>query len=73
MTGNEFLDRVKAYARRRRVSFEFDPTSGKGSHGRLYLGNRHTTVKDLKKEISSSLLSKMCRELGISRRDLYDS
>jgi mRNA interferase HicA len=72
MTGNEFLDRVRSYARRQRLSFEFDASSGKGSHGRLYLGNRHTAVKDRKKEIGSGLLSKMCRDPGISQRDLYD-
>ncbi len=72
MTGNEFLDRVKRYARRHDVAILFDPGHGKGSHGRLYLGSRETVVKDRRKEIGIGLLSKMCSDLGITVKDLYD-
>lgn len=72
MTGMEFLDRVTDYARRHNLTIRFDPTHGKGSHGRLYLGNRYTAVKDRRKEIGKGLLSKMCRDLGIRIQDLYD-
>ena len=70
MTGNEFVERVRAYAKRRELNVYLDPAEGKGSHGRLYLGDRHTTIKDRRKEIGEGLLSKMCRDLGISKRDL---
>src|SRR5437762_3295210 len=66
MTGNEFLDRLRRYARRHGLPMIFDPGTGKGSHGRVYLGHRHTTVKDRRKEIGPGLLSKMCRDLGIT-------
>ena len=72
MTGNEFLDRVTRYARRHNLTIKFDPAHGKGSHGRLYLGSRDTAVKDRRKEIGKGLLSKMCRDLGIRVRDLYE-
>ncbi len=72
MTGNEFLDRVTRYARRKNLAIRFDPGHGKGSHGRLYLGDRETSVKDRRKEIGKGLLSKMCRDLGMTVRDLYD-
>ncbi len=35
----------------------------------LYYGLRLTTVKDRRKELSSSLLSKMIRDLGLDRQD----
>jgi hypothetical protein len=43
---------------------------GVGSHGTLYLGERHTVVKDLKKELGPGLLADMCRQLGIRKADL---
>jgi hypothetical protein len=49
---------------------EYVADKGKGSHGRLYLGEAFTTLKDRKKEIGSGLLSKMCRDLRIDPRNL---
>ncbi|MGD0026968.1 MAG: hypothetical protein ABSC37_20500 [Xanthobacteraceae bacterium] len=72
MTGNEFLDRVRSYARLQGLAYRFEPGEGKGSHGRAYLDHRHTTVKDRRKEIGAGLLSKMCRDLGINKRDLLN-
>lgn len=72
MTGDEFLDRMTRYARKHNSNIKFDPAHGKGSHGRLYLGNRNTAVKDRRKEIGKGLLSKMCRDLGIRVQDLYE-
>jgi mRNA interferase HicA len=46
------------------------PDHGRGGHGRLYFGDRFTTIKDRKKEISPSLLSDMCRQLDIEKREL---
>ncbi|MES1944120.1 hypothetical protein PC39_08394 [Salinisphaera sp. PC39] len=38
---------------------------GKGSHGRLYYGNRFTTLKDRKKPVGKGLLKAMCVQLGV--------
>ena len=38
------------------------------AQGTLYLGNRFTVVKDLKKELGPGLLAAMCKQLGIRRR-----
>jgi mRNA interferase HicA len=48
----------------------FDKGHGKGSHGRLYYGDRFTTLKDRKKEIGPGLLSAMLQQLGLTKRDL---
>ena len=45
---------------------------GKGSHATLFLGSHRTTLKDLKQEIGESLLNDMCRQLGISKKDLFE-
>jgi mRNA interferase HicA len=62
--------RVRKLARRRNESCVFVPALGKGSHGRLYLGDEFTTLNDRKKEIGRDLLTKMCRDLGIDPHDL---
>jgi mRNA interferase HicA len=54
------------------VAASFDRGPGKGSHGRLYYGERFTTLKDRTKEISPGLLGAMLAQLGLTRRDLED-
>ena len=46
------------------------PQRGSGSHGTLYVGDRYTIVKDLKKELGPGLLSDMYKQLGIRKEDL---
>ena len=54
----------------KKISFAWVPERGVGSHGTLYLGQRFTVVKDLKKEIGPGLLAAMCKQLGIRKEDL---
>ena len=70
MTGSEFVRRVRRLGRQRSVPVHFDSRRGKGSHGRLYYGERFTTVKNRKKEISQSLLAAMLKQLGLSAQDI---
>ncbi len=68
--GSEFLRKVKAVARRNQLSFRFVAERGSGSHGTLYVGNRFTVVKDLKKEIGAGLIADMLKQLGIRKEEL---
>jgi mRNA interferase HicA len=68
--GAEFERRVRKLARSRKVTCRFVADKGKGSHGRLYLGDEFTTLKDRKKEIGRDLLAKMCADLKIDPHDL---
>jgi len=68
--GSEFLRKVKAVARRNNLPLRWVAERGSGSHGTLYLGNRFTVVKDLKKELGPGLLSDMLKQLGIRKEDL---
>ena len=66
MNGREFVRRARRYARRRKLEFRFDTTSGKGSHGRLHLGGRLTTVPY--GEIGPGLFASMLKDLDIDRK-----
>ena len=70
MKGNEFVRKVKAMAKRNGLACRWNPERGVGSHGTLYLGERITVVKDLKKELGAGLLADMCRQLRIRKEDL---
>lgn len=70
MKGAEFERRIQKLARRKKLACQFVAGTGKGSHGRLYLGEEFTAHKDRKKEIGRDLLAKMCRDLKIDPHDL---
>jgi hypothetical protein len=70
MIGNEFERALRKLGRQRGVVVSFDPGHGKGSHGRLYFGDRFTTLKDRRKEIGPGLLKAMLVQLGVSKADL---
>lgn len=70
MNGNELLAMIKRHAKARGLEVELITRKGKGSHGRLKVGSRFTTMKDRKKEIGKGLLAKMLRDLGIDPDDL---
>ncbi|MDE0433985.1 MAG: type II toxin-antitoxin system HicA family toxin [Bryobacterales bacterium] len=52
------------------IAVRFDRTRGKGSHGTLYYGERHTVVKDRGKPLKTGTLHGMCKQLGIDPDDL---
>jgi len=68
--GREFLRKLGRLAHRRDLHYAYEPSEGKGSHGRIYLGGGITTLKDPKKEIGKGLLRAMCSDLGIEPQDL---
>jgi len=65
VNGAEFMKMIKRLGRKNGIAVRFVSRYGKGSHGRLYYGDRFTTLKDRKKEIGSGLYRKMLRDLGI--------
>jgi predicted RNA binding protein YcfA (HicA-like mRNA interferase family) len=70
MPGAEFERRIRRVGRKRGVLVSFDRSHGKGSHGRLYYGDRFTTLKDRKKEIGPGLLKAMLDQLGLTKENL---
>jgi hypothetical protein len=70
VTGSEFIRRVMKHGRKNGVDVRFESRPGKGSHGRLYYGNRFTTVKNRRQEIGKGLLHAMLSQLGLSIDDI---
>lgn len=70
MKAGEVIRVIRRIGRKRGVTVRFEPTLGKGSHGRLYYGDKFTTVKDRSKEIGPGLLAAMVRQLGLKKSDL---
>ncbi len=70
VTGAEFERRIKKLGRDKGVRVVFEAGRGKGSHGRLFYGDRFTTLKDRKKEIGPGLMAAMLAQLGLARADL---
>lgn len=67
MNGTEFIKRAKRYAKRTGQDFRFEPAHGKGSHGRLSIGEAFTTVK--RSEIPPGLFNAMLKQLKIKKED----
>ena len=70
MTGNEFVRKVKAVGRARKIPIVLNAARGKGSHQTLYFGSRFTVVRNLKDELKTGTLHAMCSQLGIKVKDL---
>ncbi|HET6520869.1 MAG TPA: type II toxin-antitoxin system HicA family toxin [Geminicoccaceae bacterium] len=70
VTGNELLRRLRRLARRRGVPFRHVAGRGKGSHGRIYFGDRLTTLQDPRRELPKGTLRGMLDDLGIDFKDL---
>lgn len=66
MKANEFVHKVRRYAKARGLDFEWRPDLGKGSHGVLILGGRRTVVRNLKDELKTGTLHAMLKQLGIA-------
>ena len=59
---------MKAHAKKNGKAYSFDPKHGRGSHDRVTIGDRVTTVK--KGEFGPGLLNKMLDDLGIDKKEL---
>ena len=51
MNGGEFLRKLRRLGRRHGIEVELVEFHGKGSHARVYFGDRFTTIKDRKNEL----------------------
>ena len=70
MKGEDLIKRIRKAGKRNHVEVRLESRHGKGSHGRLYYGERFTTIKYRKKEIGPGLLNAMLNQLGLNKRDI---
>ncbi len=67
MNAAEFIRRAKRYARRNSLACRFEAAHGKGSHGRLWVEGRFTTVRH--GELRPGTFRNMLRQLQIAKED----
>ena len=70
MTGNEFIRKVKALGKTRKVAVTLNAARGKGSHQTLYYGAVFTILRNPKDELKTGTFHAMCGQLGIKPNDL---
>lgn len=70
MDDKEFKKRLRRLAKETGKDYQ-ETRQGKGSHSRVYYGDKFTTVRH--GEIGTGLLSAMCKQLGIDKKDLNDA
>jgi mRNA interferase HicA len=69
--GSEFIRKVVRIGHERKVSVEFMPERGKGSHGTLCFGEKRTTVPNPKRELKTGTLRAILKQLGIDPEDFF--
>ena len=67
MDDREFLRRARRYAKQHRLEFTFTSRRGKGSHGRVWVGQSFTTLS--RGEIGPGKLRAMLAQLHLSKED----
>jgi mRNA interferase HicA len=70
MDDKEFKKRVKKIAKKHGVEYR-ETRQGKGSHSRVYYGERFATVKQ--GELGAGLLNEMCKQLGLTKIELMET
>ena len=70
VTGGEFIRKLKALGKARRVAVVLDASRGKGSHQTLYFGSAFTIIRNPKDELKAGTFHAMCSQLGIKASDL---
>lgn len=67
MNRDGFLRALRKFARKNALPLEVDRTKGKGSHFRVKLGDRITTVQQ---DLNPGRIDRILKQLGVSRADL---
>ena len=67
MDSKEFARRAKRYAHKTGQAFLLQPSRGKGSHARLWIGERFTTLP--RGEIKPGLYAALLKQLDIDKSE----
>jgi len=67
VTDQEFLRRLRRYARKAGFTVEYHPSRGKGSHAMIVMGAKRTTLS--RGEIQLGRFHAMLRQLDIDKRE----
>lgn len=70
VTGHEFIRKVRALGKARKVTVVLNSSRGKGSHQTLCFGTAFTIVRNPKDELKTGTVHAMCLQLGVKPGDL---
>lgn len=68
MNREDFLRKLRKYARKKDLSFDLQKDRGKGAHYRVRLGEKVATVQS--GELSPFNIRRLCEQLGIDPAEL---
>jgi hypothetical protein len=68
MLREQLLRKLRRLARKRSLAFEIDKALGKGSHYRVRVGERVTTVQS--GDLSPGHVRRICEQLGVGVEEL---
>lgn len=67
MTREQLLQALRKYARKRGMALEVDAKKGKGSHHRIKLNGRLSTLQD---KLNPGRIERFLKQLGVDPADL---
>lgn len=72
MSDKELIRKILKLGKKRGIAARFEGRPGKGSHGRLYYGQKWTTATRRGKQLSRRDLLRNLAQLGLTIEDLHD-
>jgi mRNA interferase HicA len=66
----KFIKKARKYAKENDLFFSYDDKSAKGSHGKIFIGDRATTIIGVNKVMRAGLYHAVCKQLGINPKEL---
>ena len=70
MSDKELIRKITRLGKKRGVKVRFESRQGKGSHGRLYYGDKWTTATRRGKQLSRREVRRNLAQIGLSIEDL---
>lgn len=70
MSDKELVRKIIRLGKKRSIKVRFESRKGKGSHGRLYYGDKWTTATRRGKELSRREVRRNLGQIGLSIEDL---
>ncbi|GJE03593.1 hypothetical protein [Methylobacterium isbiliense] len=67
MTRDQLIRSLRTYARKRALPFDEDRKKGKGSHYRVRVGGKVTTIQS---ELNPNRIARILKQLGVDPADL---
>lgn len=67
MTREQLIQSLRRYARKQKIAFEVDTKKGDGSHYRVTLG---TKVSTLQQKLNPGRIQRFLKQLGVDPADL---